>query len=196
MKRKLIILAALIAALCRPWLAEGQDGMETFLARLKENAEVSRIDSRFTQTRSMAVFASDVVKEGSFSFRRPGEIRLDFDDGDYIYMNDKEFEMLSEGRLTKTGKSSNPMLGGLRRMLSACLNGDMKALVNGFEPSLSEDGKSYTLVLVPSARQRSAMFSSLELRFDKRDMSLDTMKMCEPGGDYTSWSFTQKKIEK
>ena len=40
------------------------------------------------------------------------------------------------------------------------------------------------------------MFSSLVLRFDKKDMSLDTMKMCEAGGDSTSWSFTRKKIVK
>ena len=80
-------------------------------------------------------------------------------------------------------------------MLAACLSGDMKALVNGFESSLDEDAASYTLTLVPAARQRS-MFSSLVLRFDKKDMSLDTMKMCEAGGDSTSWSFARKKIVK
>ena len=121
---------------------------------------------------------------------------MDFDDGDYIHISDKEFEMLSEGRLSRAKSSSNPMLGGMKRMLAACLSGDMKALVNGFESSLDEDAASYTLTLVPSARQRSNMFSSLVLRFDKKDMSLDTMKMCEAGGDSTSWSFTRKKIVK
>lgn len=196
MKKTSRIIAALAALLCLSLPAYAQEGMETFMARLAENATVKSIDSRFTQTRSMAVFASDVVKEGNFSFRRPEEIRMDFDDGDYIHISDKEFEMLSEGRLSRTKSSSNPMLGGLKRMLAACLSGDMKALVNGFESSLDEDAASYTLTLVPAARQRSNMFSSLVLRFDKKDMSLDTMKMCEAGGDSTSWSFTRKKIVK
>ena len=195
MKKTSRIIAALAALLCLSRSAYAQEGMETFMARLAENATVKSIDSRFTQTRSMAVFASDVVKEGNFSFRRPEEIRMDFDDGDYIHISDKEFEMLSEGRLSRAKNSSNLMLGGLKRMLAACLSGDMKALVNGFESSLDEDAASYTLTLVPAARQRS-MFSSLVLRFDKKDMSLDTMKMCEAGGDSTSWSFTRKKIVK
>ena len=195
MKKTSRIIAALAALLCLSLPAYAQEGMETFMARLAENATVKSIDSRFTQTRSMAVFASDVVKEGNFSFRRPEEIRMDFDDGDYIHISDKEFEMLSEGRLSRAKSSSNPMLGGLKRMLAACLSGDMKALVNGFESSLDEDAASYTLTLVPAARQR-CMFSSLVLCFDKKDMSLDTMKMCEAGGDSTSWSFTRKKIVK
>ena len=196
MKKTSRIIAALAALLCLSLPAYAQEGMETFMARLAENATVKSIDSRFTQTRSMAVFASDVVKEGNFSFRRPEEIRMDFDDGGYIHISDKEFEMLSEGRLSRAKSSSNPMLGGLKRMLAACLSGDMKALVNGFESSLDEDAASYTLTLVPAARQRHNMFSSLVLRFDKKDMSLDTMKMCEAGGDSTSWSFTRKKIVK
>ena len=91
MKKTSRIIAALAALLCLSLPAYAQEGMETFMARLAENATVKSIDSRFTQTRSMAVFASDVVKEGDFSFRRPEEIRMDFDDGDYIHISDKEF---------------------------------------------------------------------------------------------------------
>ena len=57
MKKTSRIIAALAALLCLSRPAYAQEGMETFMARLAENATVKSIDSRFTQTRSMAVFA-------------------------------------------------------------------------------------------------------------------------------------------
>ena len=51
MKKTSRIIAALAALLCLSRPAYAQEGMETFMARLAENATVKSIDSRFTQTR-------------------------------------------------------------------------------------------------------------------------------------------------
>lgn len=166
--------------------------MDAFRERLCENAAVKSIVSRFTYTRCVSVFACDQVEEGDFSFSREGGIAMEFDNGDYIRINGDSFEMKSGGSVSKA--KSNPVAKEIKRIIDACLSGDVNALLGGFNAVLDEDGSSYLLSLTPKSRRGSAMFRSLELKFNRGDMTLDTMKMTENNGDSSTYSFTGQKI--
>ena len=63
----------------------------------QKSRTIKNIICDFTQTRSMSVLAEDIVKRGKFTYLRPGNILLSFDDGDYIKMTDLRFTMQSAG---------------------------------------------------------------------------------------------------
>ena len=78
------------------------DGAKKRFARAKElkskNENVSSIKCVFTQTREVSVLANTVNKDGIYYFQRPGNMLLSFNDGDYIKMTDKWFEMNTAGK--------------------------------------------------------------------------------------------------
>ena len=193
--RTLRYIVAAATAILLNTAMQAQDIRADFEREVAVNAAVKKIDCKFTQTRSVAVLAEDVVKKGDFSLRQPGDIRLQFEDGDYILMSESEFEIRSEGHVNKMKVNANPMLKELKRVLGACMGGDVESIMAGFDSEISANGKNYNVVLTPKSR-KSGMMKSLELQFCRKDMSLDWMKMTERNGDFTLYTFTEKKIER
>ena len=82
MKIKLIIIS-LMFSLGLGLYAQNID-LHQFQTELQEkNEDVVSIKCRFKQTRQVSYLASAVEKEGDFTFTKPNDILLAFDDGDY-----------------------------------------------------------------------------------------------------------------
>lgn len=182
--------------LLEPALIMAQDVRERFARDVKQNASVSSISSDFTQTRCVSVLAKEVSKSGKFSFLKPAEVKLDFFDGDFIHICGENFELRSEGRTSSVKVNSNPMLKELKRVLTSCMSGDVESILAGFDATITESPKSYTLVLSPKNKRSGTMLKALEMEFTKADMSLDWMKMVETGDDWTRYTFTNKKLRR
>lgn len=184
----------MLAALLLPTSLKAQDVEARFAEDIQKNAEITAINCDFTQTRCVSVLASEVSKSGKFSFRRPGDISLDFNDGDFIHMSGENFEIRSDGRTSAVKVNSNPMLKELKRVLSSCMSGDVETIMAGFDTQVSETAKTYSLVLTPKNKRAGSMMKSMEMEFAKSDMSLNWMKMTEASDDYTKYTFTNKKF--
>ncbi len=158
------------------------------------NAEVRTISSSFVQYRSMAVLVDVVEKEGDFRFMAPGNILLAFDDGDYIKIGEKKFEMKTAGQVVRTNVSSNPMLKRLGVILSSCMSGDIAKMAQGFDIELVHSDKEWKAVLLPQNSRVSAKLSRILIIFDRGDMSLKELMMEEASGDYTRYVFHDKEF--
>lgn len=183
----------LFAGLSAPLAAQTADPeWSRFANELKRKSrDIQTIECRFTQTRRAAVLKQEVSKQGTFSYKRPEQIRLLFADGDCIVMNGDRFRLVSGGKTTLVKTQSNPMLRELRRTLAACMTGDLDALTTAFAPRLTDRGGHYELRLVPRRKQRLA---EMLLVISKRDMSLDALRMTETSGDYLHYAFTDKRF--
>ena len=192
------ILTIIISIVCC-FAARAQEGslLQDFTQALKANSElVSTIQCSFTQTRSMAVLANDVTKSGRFYFAKPSRILLQFNDGDHIKMTEEWFEMKSKGSVNTIKVTANPMLKGLNTILSACMIGDIEQMMRGFEAKVESGAKEWLVVMTPMRGKANSKISQIELRFDKGDMSLNSMKMAEKSGDYTLYRFSKKSFNK
>lgn len=193
--RILRYIAAAAAAIMGCTVLGAQDIRADFEREVAANASVKKINCKFSQTRSVAVLSQDVVRKGDFSLRQPGDILLQFEDGEYIKMGESEFEIKSEGRVSKMKVNANPMLKELKRVLGACMGGDVASIMAGFDSEISANKTEYSVKLCPKGK-KNGMMQSLELQFCRKDMSLDWMKMTERNGDFTLYRFTDKKIER
>lgn len=175
--------------------ASAQSLSEEFERELKaKSAGITSIDAEMTQTREVAVLADVVKKEGDFHFQAPNNILLSFDDGDYIKLSAEWFEMKSGTNVTKRSASSNPMFKQLSAMLTACMSGDVESIAKGFTPTITKDDKEWRVVLKPERGKGAAKIAEVELIFDRKDMSLDSLKMVEKSGDYTMYTFRNKQF--
>ena len=167
--------------------------LHQFQTELQEkNEDVVSIKCRFKQTRQVSYLASAVEKEGDFTFTKPNDILLAFDDGDYIKMTTEYFEMKTAGNVVKTKVNSNPMLKNLSSILSTCVLGDFDKMNKNFAVDIKQNQTEWTVTLTPKQNKVAAKISNIIISFDKADMSLNLLKMIEKPGDYTAYTFTNK----
>lgn len=194
MKTKYILLS-LVLFLSVSTFAQNTSLRQEFENELRvKNENVTSIKALFTQTREMSILANTVKKDGDFYFTRPGNMLIGFKDGDYIKMNESWFEMKRGGSLSSTKISSNPMLKNLSSILSACMIGDFEQMTRGFILNPEKTEAEWILTMTPQKGKGASKLSRIVLHFDKKDMSLNVLRMEEKTGDYTMYKFTNKQF--
>lgn len=160
----------------------------------EKSAQIQTIVCDFKQIRSSVVFANDDIKTGTFTYARPENILLAFKDGDFIKMCATNFTIRNAGTVLDVKVTANPMLKELKRLLSACMTGDVKAMSSSFNMNVTENDGSYIVVLTPMKGRGSARMQSVNMSFDKKDMSLSELVLMEPSGDSMRYDFFNKKF--
>ena len=194
MLKKFITICILMFA----WVCAGaQDVKAEFEKALAEKSvDIKTITCDFTQIRSMAVLAQEVSKEGRFTYMRPENILLAFDDGDYIMLTETDFTMKNAGNVMDVKVNSNPMLKELKKILSACMTGDVKSMASGFNMEVADMQDFYVVTLLPVKGRGAAKMKSVRMNFDRKDMSLTMLMLEEPSGDSIRYDFTDKEFNK
>lgn len=175
--------------------AQNISTQEHFEIELKlKNESVATIKCHFIQTREISVLQNVVQKDGTFYFLRSGNMLLSFNDGDYIKMTEEWFEMKTGKNTATTKVSSNPMLRKLSTILSACVVGDFKQMIKGGAIQVQSNPEEWVVIMTPQRGKAASKISQIVLHFDRETMSLNTLKMVEKNGDYTMYSFSDKKF--
>lgn len=175
--------------------AQNISTQEQFEIELKlKNESVATIKCHFIQTREISVLQNVVQKDGTFYFLRPGNMLLSFNDGDYIKMTEEWFEMKTGKNTATTKVSSNPMLRKLSTILSACVVGDFEQMIKGVSIQVQSNPEEWVVIMTPQRGKAASKISQIVLHFDRETMSLNTLKMVEKNGDYTMYSFSDKKF--
>lgn len=159
-----------------------------------KNEHVASIKCLFTQTRGLSVLSKTVDKTGDFYFERPDDMQLLFHDGDYIKMDDRQFEMKVAENVTATKISGNPMLKNLSSILSACVIGDFDQMTKGFVADLESTSTEWIVTMKPQRGKAASKISQIIICFDKNDMSLNVLNLIEKSGDYTMYKFSDKQF--
>ncbi len=192
--KDIMIVASLLLMACMPLQAQ-ESTLKQFEQELKKgNANVTSIKSSFTQSRQMAVLANEVSKKGQFYFKTPNNMLLSFDDGDYIKMTPSWFEMKTSGKVSATKVDSNPMLRSLNAILSASVLGDFSQISKSFGVKAEPTASEWLVELTPRRGKAVAKVSKIVVRFDRKDMSINLLKIEEKSGDYTQYKFYEKQF--
>jgi outer membrane lipoprotein-sorting protein len=189
-------IVCFIASLCACG-AWAQQIDADFAAKLKtQSATTETIESDFTLTRTMSFMTSDVVSKGRFYYLRDVGISLEFTDpaGDRITMGRERFKIVSAGKTSIVKLDANPALRQLKRMLSACMTGDIVALKEGAKLTFADEGGNYVVTIALDNRNAKGMIRLITLTFEKEHMSLATLRMEEASGDASEYRFTGKKF--
>lgn len=173
----------------------GAQEWDMFERELQEkNAGVETIKCSFVQTRRLSVLDRDVEKGGEFCFVRRGGMLLAFDDGDYIKMTERWFEMRNMGNTSRMKVSANPMLRNLSSILSASVTGDFEKVNGMFASEIRLDGDEWTVVLTPKGATGGNKVAEMVICFERGTMSLNRLEVMEASGDFTKYRFFDKRF--
>lgn len=181
---------------------QAQDGLKplssvsAFQERLKrEAASISSIESDFTQEKYLDVFGEKVLSEGRFYYKRENKIRMDYTAPlDYqIVIQGTKLKIVSEGKTSIVNLGSNPMMNEMKGMLSACMVGDLGRMTAAYKQEYFETSTLYVVRIYPVAASVQAYIREITISFDKKDMSVQTLRLAENAKDYTEYRFTGKK---
>ena len=159
-----------------------------------KTSSIRTIPCKFTQIQSISVLSNKIMKSGRFYYQRPEQILLMFNNGDYIKMTSENFIMKNGNKTNEIKVESNPMLRELKKILSACMTGEVINATKEFQHSLKREKFKYTVVLTPKKKRAASKIKEIMLEFDRGDMCLNKMKMTQPNGDYTLYEFFEKNI--
>ena len=198
MKRFAIILSSLLFFLA----ASAQEkpkplaSPQEFLERLKqETSHIQSIESDFTQEKYLDVFSEKIKSEGRFYYRQPNKIRLDYS-SPFPYLmviNADRLKIVSEGKPTVINLGSNQMMKEMREMLSACMTGNLDNFSSAYKIGYFETASLYMVKIEPLSESIKVYITGMTISLDKKDLSVQTLRLSETAKDYTEYHFTNRK---
>ena len=173
------------------------DPSKGFIEKLKVAGEKTQsILCSFNQTKYMAVLTKPNISSGIFYYKKEQNICLEYTlpKGNLIVMSQGKFKIVSEEKTTILEMKSNPMMQQMGIMLTACMTGDLKLFGSDSQTEYYESKLYYTVIIMPNDKKLKKYLKQIILKFDKKDMTLETMLMKENDTDYTQYEFKDKKL--
>ncbi|MEG1553485.1 MAG: outer membrane lipoprotein carrier protein LolA [Rikenellaceae bacterium] len=162
----------------------------------KVSSTNTTIQCNFTQIKKVKNIKQPINSKGMFYYNNSGLMALHYSEpmGDKILMNGDSFTIVSSGKKLQANASSNPMMSQISYMMQACMSGDVSKLGRGWNMNVEKYNDEYKVKLTPSEKRIQKYIAAITMYFDNSNLTLNTLRIDEASGGYTSYRFTNKKI--
>jgi outer membrane lipoprotein-sorting protein len=167
----------------------------TFKQKMEaQSALINSMESNFTQEKYLSVMSEKIITKGHFYFKKVNMLRWEYTDP-YKYViainKDKMF-IKDNNKVTKYDINSNKMFKSINEMMVNTVQGN---LLNNkdYKPAFYENDKHYLVELSPVQKAAKDFLKNIYLYIDKTDYTVVKVKLTEPGDDYTTIDFTERK---
>ena len=150
------------------------------------NEKVQTIQCQFKRTQKMSYLNSDVTSQGDFYFTKADKLSMLYSDGEKMIIN---------GDKVAIGKDENHHVEDLSSTLLSCMAGSLTDL-EGSLKSAKKGAKEYVVEIAVNFKVGRSKISNLELKYDAKDLTLNSLKMIEEDGSYTLYELQKKTLNK
>ncbi|MBO5132249.1 MAG: outer membrane lipoprotein carrier protein LolA [Paludibacteraceae bacterium] len=165
-------------------------------------SKIKTISSDFTQEKFMSVMASKMVSKGKFYYQKEDKVTLQYltPFKQNLVMNGTKLMMEANGKKNVLDATSNPMMAELKKVISACMGGNIASMGSDYKLEFFQTGGLYLIKIYPQSANIKKVAEMVDLYLDKKDFSVVKMKMLEPlkkgqkTNDYTEYIFENKKF--
>lgn len=169
-----------------------------FKTKLKEaSATINTIDCDFTQKKHLSFMSEDLMSSGHFSFKKERKIRWEYlKPYSYIVViNNNDIYLKDDDKTSHFDSKSNKMFQGINDMMVAIVKGDLFGS-GDFKATFFENDKYFFTKLTPVKGEMKNYMKTIEIYFDKKDMTVVKLKLTELSDDYTYIEYQNKTINK
>jgi outer membrane lipoprotein-sorting protein len=161
----------------------------------EEGKKVQSIRSSFVQEKNLSLLEEKIVSEGKFWFKRERKVRIEYQKPFRYLMIIKDDQILirDEQKESRISAHSNKLFQQINRIIVDCVNG---AILDNkdFTSRIFENEKTYLLEMTPASKSIKEFFQKIIVLVDKKDGSVVSIKLEEPGGDDTLIRFFDKAL--
>ncbi len=162
---------------------------------IKHSTSTNSIESNFVQEKHLWMLNEVIVSKGIFLFKKDNSVRWQYNSPiEYtIIIHLGKFTIVNGDKVNEFDINSNPMFREINKMIVTAIRGDF---INNpdFSAIFKENKVQYLVELTPSNERVSTMLSSINIYFNRESMQVEKVIFNEPGDDFTSIIFEDKKI--
>ncbi|HEY0656449.1 MAG TPA: outer membrane lipoprotein carrier protein LolA [Chryseosolibacter sp.] len=162
---------------------------------MQEAQKINSITSNFRQEKTLTALTETIVSTGVFSFKRANKVRMEYKKpfAYMMVMNGEKMLVKDEGHANTVNLKSNKLFQQVNKIVIDCVQGTILDSKD-FTSRVFENPKAYLLEMTPTTKTLKGFFQTIVLIVEKKDYSVDSIKMNEPSGDTTILTFTEKKL--
>ena len=157
--------------------------------------KTNTITAHFTQEKEMSFMEETVTSSGKFYFQKEDFLRWEYTNpfSYAIILSGGRIRIIDEGKRSDFETGSNRMFMEISEVMTGMVNGTLLQS-DRFRSGWFETPGNYVVKLTPNDAMMQDYLTSVELKVDKADYSVDEVKMFEKSGDFTRILFTEKKF--
>lgn len=160
----------------------------------KANAQVNAMQCPFTRVTKMAALTEKTKEAGTFYFQSPDNLSMKYDNGETFVITADNVSLTVGGK-ARTLRAGNRNVEDLAETLIACVKGKLTA-IEGTLKSAKAQGKSIVVKIDTDMKVGRTQVSSLELNYDKTNMTLVSLNLVEKDGSFTLYELGTKTLNK
>ncbi len=153
------------------------------------------IESKFIQEKHLWMLNEVIISHGVFLFKKENSVRWQYDTPiDYtILIYNGIFTIVNNGNANDFDIDSNPLFQEINNMIVTAIRGDFLEM-DDFGSELLQNDDYYLARLLPEDENVSSMLTSIDIYFSKNSLDVEKVIFYEPGDDFTSILFLDKKV--
>ena len=192
MKKIFVTVIAILAAMTSID-AQLKNANSAELSTIKSaNEKVQSIQCKFKRTQKMAYLDKDVVSEGDFFYTKSNKLSMKYSDGEKMIINGDRVAVGKDGKV-RNMRAKNHHVEDLSATLLLCLSGNLNEL-DGTLKSVKKGAKEYDVNIDVDFKMGRNKIKGLELKYDAKDLTLNSLKMIEDDGSYTFYELQKKTL--
>ncbi|NCC09479.1 MAG: outer membrane lipoprotein carrier protein LolA [Bacteroidia bacterium] len=163
---------------------------------LAASAATESIESSFTQVKFLDVLNESIVSKGTFYFKKTDKICLDYRSpmAYLMVINGHKIKIVADGKKSLMNLKSNQMMNEVQTMMTACMVGDLSKMSANYQLQYFEDATHYLIKIKPLSKAVQAYIKQIQIKLNKKEMSVDTLRISETATNYTEYTFSNKKF--
>lgn len=169
--------------------------VESLNKAFKENSlKVRSIKSDFEQHKVLSMLEETLISEGNFLYKKENNVKWQYTSPyEYtIIIANGKFMINNEGRISEFDLNSNEMFRQINNMIITAISGDFIDN-DDFSVIFKENNNFYLAELMPVEETVSEMLETINIYFNKKNLSVKKVKFIEPGDDYTLIVFKNRQ---
>lgn len=153
------------------------------------------IESDFIQKKHLWMLDEVLISEGEFLFKKENNVKWQYSTPvEYtIIIHNDMFAIVNNNKVKEFNINSNPLFREINKMIVTAIRGDFIDNPD-FEAEFFEDQVNYMARLVPTNININSILENIEIFFNKKNMQVVKVVFHEPGDDFTSITFLNKKL--
>lgn len=169
--------------------------VESLNKAIKENSlKVRSIKSDFEQHKVLSMLEETLISEGNFLYKKENNVKWQYTSPyEYtIIIANGKFMINNEGRISEFDLNSNEMFRQINNMIITAISGDFIDN-DDFNVIFKENNNFYLAELMPVEETVSEMLETINIYFNKKNLSVKKVKFIEPGDDFTLIVFKNRQ---
>lgn len=159
-------------------------------------AKTKALESNFTQIKHLDVLSEDIESTGRLVYKADNNLLWEYHAplNYLIVLNQGKISIKDEGKVSSYDLSGNKTFEKVNEMIIGSIQGDLLLEEQDYRYEFKESSQQYLVELFPKQAKVKEFMQSIKVYFSKKDYSVQQLQMLEQSGDYTTITFSNKKI--